>query len=754
MRVMNLFRKSISSAAFTILLLACFCVAGETPRSPSTLEEVLAAKTDMWGQEAMRQPGGPTYEFFASLLPPLRYVNAQFRHYPIVLSAPESRRKARLVSNGSAVNARGKLWSWYEVGIPVEFRVGEQQKIFGEELDRLTGPKYEDGWLPVVTLDYREGNTVYREESFAPADAPLAEQGAVFLRFSLASGSRGIIRAVVQPEKPLKLDSGRLVDDKGRAWFRLGAGWQWDAATASLTARLTRATPAILAVFTEPAAQAVATDLSAAMFDREHQRCTREWRDILGRAAGIDLPEPVVQNAWRALIVGTLMLASGKEMNYSAGNQYERMYAEESSSPVHALAMFGLNDKVRMLLDPILSFDKQPDLKFHNAAFQLQMLSGYYWLTHDAAYVRSNRNLWKPLIDSIVAGREKDTGLLPKENYCGDISTKVHSLNSNANCWRALRDMAAILTEVGEPDTALESTAREYRKSILEAVARSESHEVTPPFIPIALFGAEKPYETLTASMLGSYWILISNYLLRSGIFDAQPEKADWIAEYLERHGGLAMGMMRFDQHSKLFANENGLDDLYTLGYMLYLAQRDRPDPLLVTFYGKLAQGLTRDTFIGGEGTGLVPLDRHGRPMYMPPNASGNALWLWTLRCLMVQDFDLDDDGRPETLRLLPATPRGWLRDGAAIRLRNMPTAFGTVSLTVTSRLSKGEVLADLTLPARASAKTLLRFRLPPGWKPVKATNGGSTLPMSDDGTVELTPLRGQCRIRLAVRAK
>src|SRR5438046_6665500 len=63
----------------------------------------LQAKEDFWGQIAMHQPGGPSYEFFALLLPPLRYVDAAFRYYPIVLSAPGSQLKARLVSNGCAI---------------------------------------------------------------------------------------------------------------------------------------------------------------------------------------------------------------------------------------------------------------------------------------------------------------------------------------------------------------------------------------------------------------------------------------------------------------------------------------------------------------------------------------------------------------------------------------------------------------------------------------------------------------------------
>jgi len=83
---------------------AFFCLVGRThaapPREPDTLvpplpglEEVIASKVDLWGEAALRHPGGPTYDFFARLLPPLRYVDADFLHYPIVLSAPARRRR-------------------------------------------------------------------------------------------------------------------------------------------------------------------------------------------------------------------------------------------------------------------------------------------------------------------------------------------------------------------------------------------------------------------------------------------------------------------------------------------------------------------------------------------------------------------------------------------------------------------------------------------------------------------------------------
>ena len=44
----------------------------------ATLQEVIDSKLDLWGA-ALKEPGGPSYAFFEKLLPPLRYVDADFR---------------------------------------------------------------------------------------------------------------------------------------------------------------------------------------------------------------------------------------------------------------------------------------------------------------------------------------------------------------------------------------------------------------------------------------------------------------------------------------------------------------------------------------------------------------------------------------------------------------------------------------------------------------------------------------------------
>ena len=166
-------------------------------------------------------------------------------------------------------------------------------------------------------------------------------------------------------------------------------------------------------------------------------------------------------------------------------------------------------------------------------------------------------------------------------------------------------------------------------------------------------------------------------YVLGSGVFGPGDEREGWIIDYLRKHGGLAMGMIRSMPHQGEFDKQPGVNVLYGLRYNLTLLRRGDRDHALVGFYGHLAQGMTRDTFIGGEGSRFLHGDKHGRSFYLPPNSASNATFLTTLRYLLIQDWDLDDDGKPETLRLLDAIPPRWLADGKVIRVEKAPTAFG-----------------------------------------------------------------------------
>ncbi|MBM3875558.1 MAG: hypothetical protein FJ386_02425 [Verrucomicrobia bacterium] len=737
--------KSPRTIVLCAFLLGC-AVGARAAATDDGRNAALASKSDVWGEAALRQPNGASYEFFTPLLPPLRYVNADFLHYPIVLSAPGAPVKARLISNGSGLNLRGGTRSWNDVGTPVFFRVGPDELRFGEFTERLDGPRYAEGWLPIVQLAYAHDGVRIAQEAFASAEPAFAEHGVVLVKFRLAEGAKGAVAVHVDSKPPPTAQANTVRDEQGRvlAWF--DAGWKWQ--RQRLVAALTDKNAFTLAIPTTPMDAATPSPLANGGFARQREACVKTWSERVGRGMQISVPEPVVMNAWRSLLVGTHALIRSNRMHYSAGNQYDRLYQAEGCDALHALLWWG--HEVRPLAVSQLDFTRK-GLEFHQAGHKLQLMAHVRSYTRDDAFIREMRPRWEKEVRLIVNSRTNAEGLFPREQYCGDIATPVYSLNSNAKSWRALRDFAATLDAMGERDEArrLAKVAEEFKQKILTAVDRS-TRASAPGFVPIALSGEEEPYDAITETKMGSYWNLMANYVLGTGILGAPRERG--LLDYIQQNGGLAMGMTRSRPNVTFWTGPHSANPLYGTRYVLTLLRRDEPDRALVSFYGMLAQGFTRDTFVAGEGGSLTPLDVHGRLFYCPPNSAGDAHFLSMLRHLLVQDWDLDDDGRADTLRLGFATPRRWLEDGKELKLERAPTAFGETSLTLRSRLNAGEVLAEFTPPPRAPKAAFLRVRVPDGWQVFAAKLGGRTPTPDATGSVDVSDIRNPATIRFQVR--
>lgn len=740
-----------------------------TPASSiPTLDEAVNSNLDLWGEAAMAQPNGASYEFFAPLLPPPRYVNADFRYYPIVLSAPNAKVKARLISNGSGVNLSGGSRSWNDVGTPVRFRVGPDEFLFGSLRDRTTEPALAEGWLPIVEIRYSHRSPVqsggvvpldqpkhlhpaeiYRQESFVATDPAFASNAFVLVKFDLAQGTNGYVAVDVEAKSKLEFADGRLTDEQGQVLAIFDGVWKWERGLA--VTRLKPGSVATLAIPTKPFAAGTPFKMSGPVYAAQRETCAQTWREILAQGMNVETPEPVVNNAWRHLICQNFQLITGDRIHYSAGNQYDQLYESEGSDAMLAMLVWGYENDARRLIVPLLDFTRK-GLEFHQAGFKLNNVCRYYWQTRDPAVLKEWKPRWEKEVLRLVNNRTAENGLFPKEQYCGDIHTFVYSLNANSKAWRAIRDLGATLAEAGEAADAKRyvDVAAGFKKPILAAMEKSISRETSPPFVPVALFGDEPVHDPILHSRIGSYWNIIIGYTMASGIFPPGSDEESWIARYQEQHGGLCMGMIRSGGGQfNFWTSDNRINPLYGTRYALDTLRRDDPERALVAFYGMLAQGFTRNTFTCGEGCNLDPVDEGGRMFYCPPNSAANAHFLSMLRYQLVQDWDLDGDGKPETLRLGFATPKRWLEDGKTIKVERAPTAFGLVSLRTESRLNAGEVLAQVELPQRnVPDKTLLRVRVPDGWRVISASAGGTDLKVDGLGTVDISSLRGNATVR------
>ena len=738
------------SRAVVFLSLPGLLFASLAAQTLPPLETAVASKKDLWGELAMAQPNGPSYEFFENLLPPPRYVNADFRFYPIVLSAPNAKVKARLISNGSGINVPGGTRSWYEAGTAATFRVGPDELKFGEFLARVEHPVLAEGYLPIPTIRYAHDGQLYQLEAFAGTEPELAEHAVVFVKFSLVRGSNNFITVHFDDKTPLKFQDGKVLNAKGVALAYFDRAWTWERGGAH--ARIGTNRFATLAIPTKPLADSSSFSFGQTSFEQHRKHCIETWNKVLAGGMTVNVPEPYVNDAWRHLLIQNFQLINGDRIHYSSGNQYDKLYEAEGSDAALAMMLWGFEADTRRMIPPLLDFTRK-GLEFHQAGHKIDDICRYYWQTRDSNFVNEMRPRWSKEVNRIVVSRTNEHGLFPKEQYCGDIDTPVYSLNSNAKCWAALRDLVPVLREVGDSAEAdrLAKVADEFRKSILTALDKSIRRDVQPPFVPIALLGEEETHDFITHSRIGSYWNLMANYIIGTRLLTG--ERRQWLTGYLENHGGLFMGLTRSGaEHKTFWTGIPRTNPLYGLRYVIDVLQQDNPERALVNFYGMLAHGFTRNTFHGAEGCSLVPLDQGGRIFYCPPNSASNGQWLWVLRHLLVQDFDLNDDGAPETLRLLFATPKRWLEDGKTITVERAPTNFGPVSLRVESRLNQGLVNASLELPQRnLPDKSMLRIRVPDGWKVISAQAGSSTLSVDERGTVDISKLKGKAQIQFKV---
>jgi hypothetical protein len=180
-------------------------------------------------------------------------------------------------------------------------------------------------------------------------------------------------------------------------------------------------------------------------------------------------------------------------------------------------------------------------------------------------------------------------------------------------------------------------------------------------------------------------------------------------------------------------------------------------DPLVLALYGKLAVGLTRETYIAGEIASIVPSHIHdpngndGRSLYQPPNSTNQMLFATLLRHCLVFDMT-NDQGQYDTLKLALATPRRWLSEGQNIEVCNMPTAFGLVSYRIESFIdSKNMIKATVSMPQRSTPETVeLHVRTPNPKSKIKQVkvNGESYKNFSDD-TIDLSGLKGEISIEI-----
>ena len=765
------------------------------PRAPLSWMEL--SRTDAVADYFRAQGREPNYDEIAGMVTPYKYVNANFRIYPLILGEKEGTAKIRLVADASQLHLgiersrdgeqqRGCGFDadlhWFGPAFRAIFRVGAEYALPD------AAPKWLRGPLPVAQYRWVRDGVRYTLDLFGALLPATTECLCAWVRVGMERLRPDAVAQwtlEMKGETPLVREGDYLVHGGNRA-VRAGfsADWTFDEEEQLLTWRLPadREKGAACAILADRPIDGTLIEWPSSAprwaIDEEKTRLdagmwladwaqpaqwqarlddyVQSWKRTFAAGAQVSVPEMKVQQAHKGVRTAGFLIANRDQMNYGVHNQYERSYTDESGTCAMTLAHWGHLEESRRYLEH-LAFYTQKGLATHEFGVRLHHFCRLYALTRDDRFLARNlprmRRWCEWLINDL---REEQHGLGTPNNHCGDLHHQVYSLSANSLAWRGIRDFG-LLTG----DEALLDRAARYRADIRRAAAATLDAAADPPYLPMALYSDEPTPDTLTGTTLSSYWCLMAPYALYGGALGDGHPGTRAIVETFLRRGGLCAGLVRWtpqdDYNTMTILRECGIDDLYGAKLVHAFARLDDPDQLVLALYGKLGLGLTPDTYISGEGCSLVPSrvfdpeGNDGRSMYLPPISSSQLLFALILRDCLVFDLDSRDDGRDDTLRLAFATPRRWLAEGQKIAVKKMPTVFGPVSYTIHSRIdSAREITAEVTLPQRnPPTHCHLRLRAPEGRTMRQVLVNGQPHAAFDagSGTIDLSGAAGKVRI-------
>jgi hypothetical protein len=699
------------------------------------VERALRAGKDIWGNALLDDHSGPTYLSARRFLKPLLHARGPGKraltdsgvHY-VAFSQPLGPQGAGSVAlhvaDGSQIasdRADGRR-------LTLLVGVGGSER-YGSCLRRLGPARLSGGYLPILETQYVDGQGArYAQQSFA---ARVPQTGSLVSFVRLTIDARGAAAPITRVRFVSSVARRSLSYAVRRGATRtVYVGW--------LNARPSRP-----------------LRVDEAAYETARQSLVDYWERRLAEGATYAVPEKRVNDAQRNLLIQNL----GLTWRYSIGNPYEQFSFPESVDVAQVMAEYGFGAVARSILRTSLTKKPTP---YPNWKMGEKLLGSalYYSLHRDRAYVDHVFPTLRRYVSAL--GRQLPAnghGLLHRERYSSDIPDSVHGLHSQAVAWQGLKAIARVWAET-EHRSAAEAarrTAARLEAGIRRAVPASQKRLPDGSlFIPVQLDDGVQPYDSLTASRLGSYWNLVMPYALASGLFRPGSAQASGVLSYMLNHGSRLLGLVRAGAYA-LYRDAafptSGTDQVYGINVARFLADNIKPDQLVLSLYGHLGAGMTEGTFVSGEAATVAPLPgSYYRSMYLPPNGASNAAFLTTLRMMLVHERT-DSKGDPAGLELAFATPRTWLEPGRRIVVSGAPTSFGLVSFALEA--FESSVHARVTVPERTPPHRLkLRLRLPRGRHIASVTLGARTFTSVDrtTGTLDLSGRRGTLDLVVGLR--
>ena len=324
------------AAALILLALGAGTATGARETAPATpcakakvnatyaasVRGALAKGRDVWGEKLIRSRAGPTYEGVARRLPPLlfaagprgRLVTGSGVYYlPFGWPSQFGAQTVALhVADGSGILANKTK------GPSMTVSVGGGER-YGSCRSRLATPQLLDGYLPVLETSYVDQRGVrYEQESFA---AHIRETRSLVSFVQLTAdttSSTDLVRLRLTPSaRGLTLSDDGSLRRGDDTYLFASDGAQYDGSAVTFDIAPGTTTTVYAAWFVQPG-RSKRFHLDEDTYARARDNLVAFWSEKLEGGATYEVPEKVVQDAQRSLLIQSLSMG----WRYSIGDRY------------------------------------------------------------------------------------------------------------------------------------------------------------------------------------------------------------------------------------------------------------------------------------------------------------------------------------------------------------------------------------------------------------------------------------------------
>lgn len=451
-----------------------------------------------------------------------------------------------------------------------------------------------------------------------------------------------------------------------------------------------------------------AEKISLSEFEAHRQQTETAWRDVLAQCAPFELPDPRVNEAYRAWLAYSMLNADridGRLHVHDGAGFYDLQYGYSVALHSMALDLYRLPDYVADMLATQVYY-QQPDGHYiqecglpDQGGFALA-LARHYLITKDRDWLQQNAVALIKACDWIIARRTE----APSEGVCkglikfrpyNDYNDAVFNYQGNIYCCQGLEAAAIALDEIGDTEHSklYVAEATRYRQDIFDSMDKATFTHNGIEMIPVE--PDTQRLLKLTKYRGGEYYGLVASTLFENDFFPINDPHGALFRNMLENQGGLAAGVCEFQE---------GIDHAYTCGYLMDRMRAGEIRKVLLGFWSFFAYGMTRDTYSPVE----VTLYKTGDNHYTLPHTYSCTQQLRLLRCMLLRE-------EGESLVIAQGIPSAWLEPSKIIEVDSAPTLFGPVSYRFDAKDSTS-IQLHLEPPTRNPPQNIvIHFRHPQG---------------------------------------